>query len=515
MWRDTRLSTNILLMGPTVADVQALDAELDTHPPRQTQWVLLDAGARQFSRQQLSNGSLTIWPGADPKALRQGLGQFHGVFFDVDLSQANALTQDWGKALRAHVWRETWLHCPGGLGVRTQAQWQALGWQTRDANTAVFQPPWAACESPEEAQRHITLIGAGLAGAACAYLLSQRGWQVDWLEAGPDLASGASGLPVGMLSPHRTAQPTPMSTLAELALPYTLKALQTLLPSGEGWCPTQIDNLPSEHGGPPAGRDHAWLVEPRVLVRAWWRAAMASGRVRWRSDAAVATLVRADQAWHCRDAQARTLSTAPQVLVANAFAARALLGPALGDIRAVAGQMSWANWPTHQTPCAPHPRRSHGVLTPSFHSSRGHIWAVGSTYRRGERDTTVQEADHDANADSLHRLCPEAVHHFQTQRERGEMHAFVGVRCASKDRLPLIGAVPTLDATWPARGGIAAVPRQPGLYALTALGSRGLTLAAWAAETLVDQIEGKPLASPTTLVQACDPGRKGLLRRAE
>lgn len=512
MWRDTRLATNILLVGFDAADVQILDAELDTHPPRFTHWVLLDPKAPAFSRHTLPSGVLTIWPGAGPQALREGIGQFHGIALQTDLGKANATTQDWAKALRAHVWQDTWLLVPDGMGEHTQTQWQALGWRHLTPQQAVYQPRWPAPEAPEEPHRHVTVIGAGLAGAACAHALSQRGWQIDWLEAGPDLASGASGLPVGLLSRHRTAQPTPMSALADIAMPHTLDALARLLPEGQGWMATEIDNLPSSHGGPPPGRDEAWLIEPAALVRAWWQAAMDSGRVRWHPNHRVASLARVGDAWHCRDAQGARLQAAPHLIVANAFGARSLLGAAVGEIRAVAGQMSWAHWPSEQTPCAPHPRRAHGVLTPSFHGNQGHIWAVGSTYRRGVDHPEINEADHDANAQSLQRLCAEALPTFQSQREHGEMHAFVGVRCASKDRMPLIGAVPTFDALWPARGGLAAVPRQAGLHVLTALGSRGLTLAAWAAATLADQLEHAPLASPASLVQACDPGRKGLLR---
>lgn len=483
-------------------------------PPRRIHWVVLDAQAPGFSRRTVISGQITVWPGCSPAALRGGLGVFHGVGLNLDLRHASEHCLDWVKALRPHVGRGSWLHCLGGLGESTRRQLSAAGWEVAPATPqlARFDPCWPVADLPADPQRRVGIIGAGLAGAAIAYTLSQRGWDIDWLDAGAGSASGASGLPVGLLSRHSTARPTPMSELADLAMPHTVAALHRLLPQGHGWQESWVDNLVSDRPGPPPGRERAWLIEPAALVRAWWQAACDSDRVRWLPRQRVTELKRDEGGWQCLDAQQRVICHTPQLIVANAFDARALLGAGVGDIRAVAGQMSWAPWPTEQSPCAPNPRRAHGVLTPSFHGQHGHIWAVGSTYRRGVTQASPSATDHDTNAQSLKRLCPQALQRFQDQRQNGQMQAFVAVRCASADRMPVIGAVPAADAPWPAHGGLAAVPRQAGLQVVTALGSRGLTLAAWAAHSLADQLEHVPLDTPAHLIRACDPGRKSLRR---
>ena len=71
-------------------------------------------------------------------------------------------------------------------------------------------------------------------------------------------------------------------------------------------------------------------------------------------------------------------------------------------------------------------------------------------------------------------------------------HAWVGVRCASVNRLPKVGP---LDAQ-----------RLAGLHILSALGSRGLTTALLCAQWLADQLEGKPPAGSEALYKAmqCD-----------
>ena len=76
----------------------------------------------------------------------------------------------------------------GGKAERLQAAY-APRWRTRRVE------PRAAL--PAAADRRAMVIGAGLAGAACAQALASRGWVVDVLDAG-HAACGASALPAGL-----------------------------------------------------------------------------------------------------------------------------------------------------------------------------------------------------------------------------------------------------------------------------------------------------------------------------
>ena len=51
------------------------------------------------------------------------------------------------------------------------------------------------------------------------------------------------------------------------------------------------------------------------------------------------------------------------------------------------------------------------------------------------------------------------------------------------------------------------VPRQPGLYLLSALGSRGLIQAALGGDVLASWLTGSPIPAPASLLDAIDPGR--------
>ena len=87
---------------------------------------------------------------------------------------------------------------------------------------------------PGGSPRQALVIGAGLAGAAVCGELARRGWQIDLLDSASGPAQGASALPVGMLSPHVTRSPTPLSRLSALGMQATLGELKRLVPQGQG-----------------------------------------------------------------------------------------------------------------------------------------------------------------------------------------------------------------------------------------------------------------------------------------
>ena len=100
---------------------------------------------------------------------------------------------------------------------------------------------------------------------------------------------------------------------------------------------------------------------------------------------------------------------------------------------------------------------------------------------------------------------------------QGTLKGWAQVRCASLDRLPMVGAVPDIEALHAhmaqagARRGkvpLADTPRHPGLYMLSALGSRGISLAAWCASRLAAMMDAE-LASDEDedLLRALDPAR--------
>ncbi|MBS3997249.1 MAG: FAD-dependent oxidoreductase [Hydrogenophaga sp.] len=377
-------------------------------------------------------------------------------------------------------------------------------------------------------EQRALVVGAGLAGAAVCAQLTRRGWHVTLLDAAAGAAQAASALPVGMLSPHVTRAPTPLSRLSALGVADMQAELERLLPPGQGWQACQVDNL-----GHDPGRWPAALVRPAALVQGWLREAAATGRLQTRWNAPVARLRREagpGQAshWTATDAAGRELAQAPWAVVASALGSLAVLQDTdhrLGldalPLRPVKGQMSLAA--LTGPPLAERPMRNNGVFVPLYEDAGlapdwpTRVWSMGSTYHRGDASTTLSDADHERNRDSLQAMHPDAARHMAQAARAGELMGWAQVRCASLDRLPLMGAVPDVEAlqtrlseSAPRRGGLllAQVPRLDGLYMLSALGSRGLTLAHWCAQQLAAQMADEPTADVAPdLLQALDPAR--------
>lgn len=375
-----------------------------------------------------------------------------------------------------------------------------------------------------EPQRHALVIGAGLAGAAVCAALARRGWQLTLLDAASGPAQGASALPVGMLSPHVTRSPTPLSRLSELGVADTLAELRRLVTPGQGWQPCEVDNR-----GHDPGRWPAALVRPAALVQAWLDEARQFGALDTHWQAAVHRLEhRGANGWHALGAHGHSLAQAPVLVVAAAWGSHALVAGASGlmqaddlPLRPVKGQMSLAA--LEGEPLAPRPQRDNGVYVPLYEDSSlppawpARLWAMGSTYERGEASTDLSDAAHERNAISLQAICPAAAQRLHEAAASGQLRGWAQVRCASLDRLPLVGAVPdgealrALMAQAGSRRGrvpLGDTPRQPGLYLLGALGSRGLTLAHWCASQLAAQLDGEPASGDDAdLLRAIDPAR--------
>ncbi|HRH89503.1 MAG TPA: tRNA U-34 5-methylaminomethyl-2-thiouridine biosynthesis protein, partial [Rubrivivax sp.] len=84
----------------------------------------------------------------------------------------------------------------------------------------------------------------------------------------------------------------------------------------------------------------------------------------------------------------------------------------------------------------------------------------------------------------------------------------VAWRCVAADRLPLVGAVPDEAAAAAQRcERLHDVPRRPGLYVFSALGSRGIAWSGLGAQVLAAQITGAPLPLESPLADALDPAR--------
>ncbi len=386
-----------------------------------------------------------------------------------------------------------------------------------DCLAAVFAPAWTVRRrGPPSAHTEpgrCAVVGAGLAGAAVAASLARRGWQVTVLDAADRPAAGASGLPVGLMAPHVSPDDALLSRLTRAGIRATWSELERLLQAGTDWQASGVlerrpdGDLRVPPGWRADGPNESWpataaqraeaalppeapalwharaaWVRPGRLVEAWLR----TPGIVFQCRAAVARLARGETGWHLFDAAGALLAEADRVVIAAGHGSQHF-APAL-PLQPVRGQAAWglvsAAPGAGTLPAVPLNGDGHliaGVPEPGG----ALLWLAGATYDRDRSDLAPDAADAAANRERLERLSPAAAAVLAPAFDRGEAGAWVGVRCASGDRRPLAGPL-----------------GESGLWACTALGSRGLSFAALCAEAIAARWHGEPLPLPARMAEA-------------
>jgi tRNA 5-methylaminomethyl-2-thiouridine biosynthesis bifunctional protein len=234
----------------------------------------------------------------------------------------------------------------------------------------------------------------------------------------------------------------------------------------------------------------------------------------------VASLVRQDDGWALRDTTGAVQALAHTVVLANSASAQRLLsalGHAAWPLRHTRGQVTQLD--------GAHPLRL-PVAGDGYAIPLPGAVLCGATREAGEPGLpTLRQADHQHNLQRLQRLTglgpgcgqaaapapPAGIASGRPAEANAAAPAWpgrTGWRLHSDDRLPIAGAVPL--AQMPARQRMdqtRLLPREEGLFVLTALGARGLTLAPLLAQLVAAQASGTPWPLEQDLADAVDPGR--------
>lgn len=359
---------------------------------------------------------------------------------------------------------------------------------------------------------NIIVIGAGLAGAACAYALAQRGCEVTVLNQG----GGASTLPVGLLAAHLSAQDIELSQLSRIGVTHTLMHAKRLLHEGVDWQPSILEQrllfhpdknerllraaamLPDWYeaaDGAVLHKKAAWIM-PQALLNAW----LSQRGIHVREASALALKPVSTQ-WQALDAQGNVLAEAAHIIIAAGAQSGSLLAQCGHPLTMdnVSGSVAMGAW--HKDWDALSNRRimngSGSFLSGIPQGGGSKFWASGATYEREIHATLEkqQNASLQANQDRLNQLLsPELLTPIGAQFAAGRVQSWQGIRCTTSDRFPIVGSL------------------ERGLYACTAMGSRGLSFAALCAEILAQEIapnESQALISATHR-QLLMPQRKTL-----
>jgi tRNA 5-methylaminomethyl-2-thiouridine biosynthesis bifunctional protein len=221
----------------------------------------------------------------------------------------------------------------------------------------------------------------------------------------------------------------------------------------------------------------------------------------FRGGVQAAQLRRVGDVWQLLDAQGEVIDEAETVVLANAGDALRLIDQPLWPMEAVRGQVSM--FELRRAPALALPRvpvAGAGYLLPELQG----LALFGATSQPGDMDPAVRTEDHAHNLAQLALLVGHAI-----DVPPSSLQGRTGWRWVAQDRLPLIGAVPDTGSEKIGRplDQPRFVPRMPGLYVFTALGSRGITWSALGARTLASLITGAPSPVESSLLDAIDPAR--------
>jgi tRNA 5-methylaminomethyl-2-thiouridine biosynthesis bifunctional protein len=387
--------------------------------------------------------------------------------------------------------------------------------------------------APRWPERRAFVIGAGIAGAAVCERLCARGWSVTLLERQPRSAERDARPSAGVFHPVLTPDDSLFARLTRAGFLQALlrwRALQAS-PHAPVWDACGVLQLardgkeasaqraavaalapPSEyaqyatreqasaHAGVPVSADGLWFptsgwMKPASLIAA--QLAAAGARLEARFGCEVARIAFESNAWCAFDKANKPLAQAPVAVLANAADAVRLAASRATRIRRVRGQLTFLPEPRIVAPHVVVLRG--GFVLPAIHGTS----IAGATYDFDDEDPSPRTSSHESNLQRLNQILPGVASGIDAATLDGS----VGFRAVSPDRLPLIGPLADEDAPAPKNPQLATLPRQPGLHAAFAYGSRGLLWAGLGGEFLASLIEGEPLPLEGRLANAVDPGR--------
>ena len=382
------------------------------------------------------------------------------------------------------------------------------------------------------AERRALVIGAGLAGTSVAERLAARGWQITLIDAADGPGHGASGNRAGVFRPLPSVDDNRLARITRAGFLYGRRHLDALAAAGhpvrESACGVlhlarddkqerKMRAVVDAHGYPDGylrfvDRDEAaQLAGWPVDAGGWWFAsggwiqppslcaanlAADGARISTLFGRPLAGLERVGDEWLALGAGGTEIARAPVAILANGTGIRAVTQAAMLPVRPARGQVS-------HLPAAPGsaPRVvvcRLGYVSPEVDGIR----CAGATFIADDDGTELRDTEHRENLAKLDFILPG----FAAPFDPATLDGRVGFRPASPDRLPMVGALPAVD-TADRRTPLADIPRQPGLYAVSGFGARGLVWASLAGELLASQLDGDPLPLESDLVDALDPAR--------
>lgn len=403
-------------------------------------------------------------------------------------------------------------------------------------------------------QSSIAIIGAGLAGANIALALAQKGLSSNLYCKESTAAQGASGNPQAGFYPQLNAEPSISSQIQALSFLFARSRYQALIENGFsfdhefcgvvqlGFNPKVVQrqqNLIEKHFWPSSLIDFVtaqqseniagvplpysglniplggW-INPKQLVEALLSAAQQIAGSQLICEKNLMTLTSVDDRWTIKWNDGSE-STYDIVILAVGSDCQQMEFTKHLKTRLVRGQVEAI--PSQKPLDSLNTVLCHkGYLTPAYQGKH----ALGSTYVKNDTSTDYRAKEQALNIAMQSKALDQST---WAEGVKGELEGRAAIRCTAPDHLPIVGAIPDIQAQQHLYKDLyKALPSHrystpkdhKNLFVLTGLGSRGLTTSALMAEILASQILDHPLPLPKNLLNALNPNRflvRDLIRR--
>ncbi|MCK4833969.1 MAG: bifunctional tRNA (5-methylaminomethyl-2-thiouridine)(34)-methyltransferase MnmD/FAD-dependent 5-carboxymethylaminomethyl-2-thiouridine(34) oxidoreductase MnmC [Gammaproteobacteria bacterium] len=395
--------------------------------------------------------------------------------------------------------------------------------------------PWF--ELPQKAQTAVkdaVIVGAGIAGLSLAYALVQRGWTVTLIDKHGDIGKEASSNPAPIVYPRLSINNDVDTKFFTAAYCYALYAFKTLQNKSQQrfWFDDGLLQLTDKERIAKILKKFQFNSDFISILDEMIEGAVAKEETQVVVNYATAgvvlpvilcdvlkkqcsnklTIIEAEvtdinhdgNRWQCLH-DSGLIKESEVLVIANGVGINDLSLPSKFPVEAIRGQVVELN--ENKTSCQIRKTLNADIhITPVINGKH----YLGATYVRNCDRLDVCHEDNRKLLESLNKLYPDLF------KEDDYSDAWVGFRTTSKDRVPIVGAVP--DESYfneeyaDIRHGSAAktylaARHLDGLYISAAHGSRGFTSSFLSAEIIASQIAGEPLPVDKKVMDYLSPSR--------
>ena len=362
--------------------------------------------------------------------------------------------------------------------------------------------------------KRVAILGAGIAGAAAAHALADRGVETVALDAARTLGAGASGNPAGLVMPrldrggvlrafHLAAYLHAVAAYERLGVFDPCGVVQ--YPSGDGDALADLladPPLPADWFG--AAPEGAALHKRAGLAQPVWvlEALLARASVLYESP--VERLERVEDGWLLRAPDKRALLKADAVVLACGSALRQFEPARFLPLQLSRGQVEWGEG-------AP---PKHVIVRSSYLAPFAGGVMFGSTFDKVSEPSAPQPdgESRSRNLAALRELAPDVA----ASVVEASLQSRAGLRAATPDRAPVAGVLPDAERWLAQYAPLAhgrkvetdqAPPAHEGVYVIGGLGARGLATAPLLGEIVAAEMCGEPAMLSHAEREALHPAR--------